>query len=327
MGRYAYKTKNRTKKRGKHNKWQRGKSWTKNTYKGKLADKAINTTVEKRMVEIAAEQDLKDSWKISRIGHFKSGFTYPSSHCRPAISNMVLTTPLVLWCQDISTPMNATDLAGTQSKISYPCKLNIKTIQSRLKFYHNGQLPINIRVVMLKINNSGRTVQAAAAGRISADIEPKYTNIPDTSYRFNGIHSGDLKKIKPGSEGVSIIAQEYFQLPAGKRNDQDAAYNVKHVILTKTYKRFLSQNLTIDTQFAFSELANIQLPTSTALTADQAYPRIKGDRIWLVVMTDNPTDGTSFYGTSGMIFNYEEDQQYPTVPVPEINEIIHGQAN
>lgn len=326
MGRYAYK---KSKKKQSILQQMSGRK-RKYVFKNKLADKKINTLIEKRMEEIAKAEDLKDSWKISRVEHFADGKTFPSSHGRPAIADMAKMSSGEIFWQEITTPYQH----GSNTYL-IPTQFNIKTIQSRLRFYSQSKHPQNVRVAIIKINNSGKLgiqYQSASPKYLSQDISPNNTMIGDTSLRFSGIHSTDQKKIAPGQFGRTIIAQATFTIPGALRNDTDPAFIQKQCILTKTYKRFLSQQITQVETSAYDykkwDTSTNSLQNDPHASADQNKLKITGDRLFLLIATDVPaTEDLFFYGVSGLIYNQQQDQPTPTVSVPENAEIKSGMTN
>lgn len=323
MGRYDYKKKSRSKYLLNKN--------TKSTQTKinllKLRDKKINTVFEKRMLDIAKAVDVADSWQTSRVEHFKSNRGFPDSHSRPDFIDMVECQDNI-WFQDITQlPTNSTD----NLQECLPGKYQIKTIQSRLRFYSknlSGQTdvaPVCIRVALVKINNSGRKSIVAGGSNINADIWPNATMIGDTNLRYSGIHKKDKPKTIPYDAKAVVIAQEKFWLGTNKstnggRNNGSNSSNstasvVKEVILTKTYTNPLTHYQVIQDTIV-----------DDILTQEQNKSKILGDRVWLVVLSDQQLD-FAFYGVSGCIYNYSELEGLPSVVLPEAKEIIGGQAN
>ena len=305
------------------------KKWPKPTItRHTLKTKAIDSQVEKTMLRIAKQVDVADSWQTSRVEHFKNGETFPSSHARPSLSNMVELQDGIIWFQDITQlPTDSTD--NTQE--TAVGKYQIKTIQSRLRFYSKNMeaeadiAPTCIRVALVKISNGGRKSVLAGGSDINQDIWPNETMLNDTNLRYSGIHKKDLVKTVPGGYNSTVIAQKKFWLGGnkptngGKTNGGNSANTtisvVKEIILTKSYT---------------NPLVHFQVVQQTAvddvLSQAQNKQKIIGDRIWLCILSDAQLN-FAFYGVSGCIYNYSELEGLPSVPIPDDNEIIGGQAN
>ncbi len=319
-------------KRGKTAKARRhsyrySKKWNKKY--SKLRDKKINTLTEKAIVRIHKKLDQDETWQTSRVEHFASGHTFPSSHARPTFNNMVELQDNTIWFHDLTQlPTDSTDNLQ-ECKVG---KYQIKTIQSRLRFYSKNResqtddCPICVRVALVKINNSGRKSVVAGGSNINQDIWPDALMIPDTNLQFSGIHRKDLIKT-PTSQGVKgvIIAQKKFWIypnkptnggrSGGSNSNNSTSSTIKEITLTKTYKNPLVhyqviQDTTVD----------------DILSQAQNKAKIIGDRVWLCILSDAQLN-FAFYGVSGCIYNYSEIEGLPSVVLPEAQEIIGGQNN
>lgn len=293
-----------------------------------LKTKAIDSQVEKTILRISEEVSKAESWQTSRVEHFAHDEGFTSSHARPTFANMVELQPGTIWFQDITQlPTDSTD--NTQQTL--PGKYEIKTIQSRLRFYSKNLeaqtdvAPVCIRVALIKINNSGRKSVLAGGSNINCDIWPNSSMIADTNLRYSGIHKQDLKKTVPYDAKAVTIAQQKFWLGTNKgtnggradgaNSDNSTASVVKEVILTKTYQNPLihyqvEQETTVD----------------SVLSLAQNKSKIIGDRIWLCILSDQQAD-FAFYGVSGCVYNYSEVEGLPSIPLLEDSEIIGGQNN
>lgn len=325
MGRYNYKNKKNTRSKyllKKNTKWTQT---SKINFK-KLKDKKINTTFEKRMTQIAKANDVE--WQTSRVEHFKQGSGFPSSHARPNFNDMVELQNETIWFQDITQlPTNSTDNLQ-ETKVG---KYTIKTIQSRLRFYSKNQeaitddCPVCIRVCLVKINNSGRKSILAGGSNINCDIWPVETMIGDTNLRFSGIHAKDRPKSVPYDAKAVIIAQQKFWLGTnkstnggranGSNSSNSSASVIKEVILTKKYLNHLVHYQVVQDTSVDNNLNQLQNKS-----------KIIGDRVWLVILSDNQL-GFAFYGISGCEYSYSETDGLPSIVLPDNQEIIGGQGN
>ncbi len=316
-------------------RWSKEQKYWRRQYKlNKLNDAKINHPIEKAIVRIHKKLDQDETWQTSRVEHFASNQTFPSSHARPTFNQMVELQANTIWFHDLTQlPTDSTDNLQ-ECKVG---KYQIKTIQSRLRFYsknlHENQNVTStcIRVALIKINNSGKLSLLAGGSNYNIDIWPNETMMADTNLQFSGIHKKDLKKtVSAGSQGggtfgAVTIAQKKFWLgpnrptnggkSGGSNSDNTTASTVKEIILTKSYKTPLvhyqvSQDTTVD----------------SVLSQAQNKSKIIGDRIWLCILSDQQLD-FAFYGVSGCIYNYSEIEGLPSVPLPEAAEIIGGQQN
>lgn len=290
----------------------------------RLKDTKINTAEERRMVEIADDQTT--TWLLSRIDHFKAGEEYGGSHKSPDISKMIKLSNNTLYWQDI-TQLPAGDPSDEDPEMSLGL-YQIKTIQSRLRFFADGLMPIHVRVLLIRINNSGRY---AVAGQ-NLDIVPNSKMVPDTSLRYAGIHKIEGKyTTAPGSKGAQIIAQKSFKIipsnPTSIINTVPAVpliltrqvYKEKQVFLTKKYKKYLKLYQVMQ-----------QTALDTNLSANESKNKLIGDRIFLCIYANyqqgyNPdlvtnTTSTSnlyFYGTSGCIYNFDKKPMQVSIPLAD----------
>lgn len=315
-----------------------------NTY-AKLADKKINTLWEQRAVEIAQQQDDTSPWLLSRVDHFVDGITgkYGGSHKSPVLNQMIKLSNNTIWYQDISQLSN--DPADPGDGMD-PGLYQIKTIQSRLRFYVTGIFPVHCRVVILKIKNSGNYGIPSANPLIplNADINPTWNMVGDTSLRYSGIHKQELASTAPGQKNHTIIAQEKFTIipndlsiitsvtPDADGNSKNfQVVKERQVILTKTYKNYLKIIQTLQTTTADNKL-----------TVAQNRCKSVGDRIFLVIYADHQQNWTDnagtpapgdqmskssnlyFYGTSGTIYNYDKKFTQVSEPMPDESEITQA---
>lgn len=329
MASYSYKSRRKSAATKIQRRWRKSRRRKPTISNRTLKTKAIDSQVEKTIVRIHNQLDQAETWQTSRVEHFASGKTFPSSHARPAFNDMVELQANTIWFHDLTQlPTDSTDNLQ-ESKVG---KYQIKTIQSRLRFYsknmeaENDDCPICVRAVLLKINNSGRKGVLTGGSNINVDIWPDALMIPDTNLQFSGIHKKDLIKT-PSSQGVkgTVIAQKKFWIYPNKatnggRDDgansaNSSASNVKTIILTKTYKKPLVHYQTVQ-----------DTSVDDILSQAQNKAKIIGDRVWLCVLSDAQLN-FAFYGVSGCIYNYSEIEGLPSVPLPEAQEIIGGQNN
>ncbi len=308
--------------------------WIRGFKKHPLWTKAIDSQVERRMVEIAKQEDDTAPWLLSRVDHFPDGGSYGGSHKSPSIAQMIKLSNNVLFWQDLTQLSNdPSDETPDMSEGLY----NIKTIQTRLRFYVNGIMPVRIRIALVKINNSGQYGKTATDPTIvNADINPNSKMIGDTNLRYGGIHKKEMKATAPGDFNAVTIAQEYIWITP---NAQSQVYNStsnltlsrqvfteRQVILTKTYKHYLKLWQTLNQQAADDKLTDLR---------NQA--KYIGDRVFLLIFgnyqqgfnpdTQSNTASTSniyFYGTSGCIYNYDKKETQISVPLPDAYEITNA---
>lgn len=318
--------------------WKKHPLWT----------KAIDSQVEKRMVEIAQAEDDTTPWLLSRVDHFPDGGSYGGSHKSPNIAQMIKLDNNTLFWQDLTQlSQDPSDDSPDMSEGLY----NIKTIQSRLRFYINGLMPVHVRVAIVKINNSGQYGKTATNPTlVNADIIPNSHMIADTSLRYSGIHKIEQKTTAPGDFNFSTIASAHFKLipssqsqifnttivTAGGATATDTrstapttysrqVYNEREIILTKSYKNYLKLYQT-QNQTAQDDL----------LTSSRNSAKYIGDRLFLLIYgnyqqgfnpdTQSNTASTSniyFYGTSGCIYNYNKKETQVSIPLPDAYKITN----
>lgn len=288
----------------------------------RIADQKINTVEEKRMLEIAKKEDDTTTWLLSRIDHFPTGLSYGGSHKSPAISQMIKLSNNVLYWQDVTQlpsgdPSDATPEMGVGL-------YNIKTIQSRLRFFVNGLMPVHLRVLLIKIPNSGRY----QVGNQNTDIVPNSKMIPDTNLRYSGIHAVEGKyTTAPGDKNASIIAQANVVITprtntqvfnsASTTTYSRQVFAEKQIILTKTYKNYIKLYQVVQQETA-----------DTRLDTNQSSNKFIGDRVFLCIFanyqqgfdqdTQSNTADTSniyFYGTSGCIYNFDKKPMQVSIPL------------
>lgn len=306
------------------------RKYLRKSHQSKLRDLSINTTEERRMVQISRQSD--STWLLSRVDHFlEPGDTYPGTHSSPKIANMFKLGTNTMYWTDI-TQLPAGDPSDVDDGAMDIGLYEIKTLQSRLRFFVNGMVPVHIRVQLLRINNSGRYT---AAGATNVDITPTSKMMPDTSLRYAGIHKIEGKHTTaPGSRGSQIIASKYFKLtPRDNSYVWNSTANTyqsrqvfaeKQVFLTKRYKRYL-------------KLYQVRQQTTAdaELDADENKAKFIGDRVFLCIFASSQqgfnadtmsTTATSsnvyFYGTSGCEYTYNKKPMQVSVTQPNpINNI------
>jgi len=168
------------------------RSYVRGSYVQRLRDKKINTVVEKRMVEeIKKQEDETTTWLLSRVEHLSDDTGLQNQQKSPNISQMIkLSNNVDYWVDLTQLPSgNPNDPDGMDVGL-----YKIKQIQSRLRFYVNGQMPVHVVAQIIKINNSGRYGVGAEAGT-NADIVPNTHMLPDTNLRYGGIHRKEKKRL------------------------------------------------------------------------------------------------------------------------------------
>lgn len=344
MGKYRSKY-----KLNKYSKYTQTPKWVKGWKKSPLFTKAIDSQVERRMVQIAQDEDDTAPWLLSRVEHFATGETYGGSHKSPAISKMIKLSNNTLFWQDLTQLSND---PSSDSPSMDEGLYNIKTIQSRLRFYVDGLMPVHVRVAIIKINNSGQYGKTATNPTlVNADIVPNSHMIGDTSLRYSGIHKIEQKTTAPGDFNFVKIAQTKFKITplpatqifnttivtAGGATATDTrstapttysrqVYNEKEVVLTKTYKNYLKLYQTMN-----------QTAQDDKLTSSRNAAKYIGDRVFLLIYANyqqgfNPdtqsntasTSNVYFYGTSGCIYNFDKKETQISVPLPDAYEITNS---
>lgn len=306
------------------------------SYYNKLKDKRINTVVEKRMVEeIKKQEDETTTWLLSRVEHLSDDTGLQNQQKSPNIAQMIkLSNNVDYWVDLTQLPSgNPQDPDGMD-----PGLYKIKQIQSRLRFYVDGQMPVHCVAQIIKINNSGRYGVGAEAGT-NADIVPNTHMLPDTNLRYAGIHKKEKKDYTPpGSKGAIVVDRKTFIMyPTNQSYVFNATsvayqsrqvYREKQIYLGKKYKRHakLIQVLNQETADNF-------------LTADRNKAKFIGDRFFLQIVCNyqqgfNPevmnsattvTSNVYFYGVSGCIYNFDKKPVQISVPLPE-NQTIDNET-
>jgi len=296
------------------------------SYNSKLGDKKINTLVEKRMVqEIKKQEDETTTWLLSRVDHLSDDTGLQNQQKSPNISQMIkLSNNVDYWVDLTQLPSgNPQDPDGMD-----PGLYKIKQIQSRLRFYVDGTMPVRIVAQIIKINNSGRYGVGAEAGT-NADIVPNTHMLPDTNLRYAGIHKKEKKEYTPpGDKGAVVVDRKSFTMipspisqvynTTASTFQQRQVFRERQIYLGKKYKRpaKLIQVLNQETADNF-------------LTADRNKAKFIGDRFFLQIVGNyqqgyNPETQTTltstsniyFYGVSGCIYNFDKKPVQISVPLP-----------
>lgn len=305
-------------------------------YNQRLQDKKINTTVERRMVEeIKKQEDETTTWLLSRVEHLSDVTGLQNQQKSPSISQMIkLSNNVDYWIDLTQLPAgNPNDPDGMDVGL-----YKIKQIQSRLRFYVDGQMPVHVVAQIIKINNSGRYGVGADAGT-NADIVPNTHMLPDTNLRYAGIHKKEKKDyVPPGDKGAIIVDRKTFIMipsnqsyvfnPTAVTYQSRQVYREKQIYLGKKYIRpaKLIQVLNQETADNF-------------LTDTRNKSKFIGDRFFLQIVANyqqgfNPDTMTSattttsnvyFYGVSGCIYNFDKKPVQISVPLP-VNQTIDNET-
>lgn len=313
-------------------------------FRSKLNDKKINTLVEKRMVEeIKKQEDETTTWIVSRVEHMFSGETLTNQQKSPSIAKMIkLSNNVDYWVDLTQLPSgNPQDPEGMDVGL-----YKIKQIQSRLRFYCNGLMPVHVVAQIIKINNSGRYGVGAEA-LINADIVPNTHMLPDTNLRYAGIHSKEKKDYTPpGNQGAVVVDRKRFIMypktnapftlvtgvPVGggqgiNTNYSRQVFTEKQIYLGKKYKRpaKLIQVFNQETEDNY-------------LTDIRNKAKFIGDRFFLQIVANYQqgynadavpntasTSNVYFYGVSGCVYNFDKKPVQISVPLPE-NQTIDNET-
>lgn len=293
---------------------------------GKLMDKKINTYEEIRMKQmIKRNRDQTTTWIVSRVDHLYAGFSYGGQNKSPAISQMIkLSNNVDYWIDLTQLPSgNPNDPEGMDVG-----EYQIKQIQSRLRFYANGLMPIHVIAQIVKINNSGRYGVGEAAGT-NADLVPTTHMLPDTNLRYGGIHKSEKKFMTPpGTQGAVIVDRKRFIIYPKPITQ---IYNTT-TSLTQARQVYAERQITLNKKYKRPARLIQVLNQETAddvLSAPRNKAKFIGDRFFLQIMgnyqqgfdpdTQNNTASTSnlyFYGTSGCIYNFDKKPIQISVPLP-----------
>lgn len=333
MPRYTKAQMNANVKRWANTKYKKYRDDEKG-YSKRLSDKKINTAVEKRMVEeIKKAEDETTTWLLSRVEHLSDPTGLQNQQKSPSISKMIkLSNNVDYWIDLTQLPAgNPNDPDGMDVGL-----YKIKQIQSRLRFYVNGQMPVHVVAQIIKINNSGRYGVGPDAG-INADIVPNTHMLPDTNLRYGGIHRVEKKEyIPPGDKRAIVVDRKTFiMVPSA----QAYAVNVQSVDGTSSPAVYSSRQVYREKQIYLgkkykrpAKLVQVmnQETADNFLTADRNTAKFIGDRFFLQIVANyqqgyNPdtmesatteTSNVYFYGVSGCIYNFDKKPIQISVPLP-----------
>lgn len=323
----------------------------------RLRDKRINTVVEKRMVEeIKKQEDSEINWLLSRVQHLSDDTGLQNQNKSPNIQQMIKLDNNVDYWVDL-TQLPAGDPSDPEGMDVG--EYTIKQIQSRLRFYVNGLMPVHIVAQIIKINNSGRYGVRADGGDpfVNADIVPNTHMLPDTNLRYGGIHKYEKKDfLPPGDRNAVIVDRKTFimypttlspfTIVTGTYNITDnltatatvgaqtnstfsrQVYREKEVWLGKSYKRHAKLIQVLNQETADNYLTDIRNKA-----------KFIGDRFFLQIVANyqqgynadsapNGTTSTSnvyFYGVSGCKYTFNKKAVQISVPLPE-NQTIDNET-
>lgn len=360
-GRYRRYLQRRTKTSAARRKYllsDRGRNeGTSKGYASRLRDKTINTVVERRMVEeIKKQEDETTTWLLSRVEHMKSGESLTNQQKSPNIGQMIkLSNNVDYWVDLTQLPAgNPNDPEGMDVGL-----YKIKQIQSRLRFYVNGLMPVHCVAQIVKINNSGRYGVGDDAGT-NADIVPNTHMLPDTNLRYAGIHAKEKKEMTPpGNKNAVIVDRKRFILYP--------TTNAPYLVMTGNYITTTADNLGATSTGTTPQITNNpysrQVYREKQIYLGKKYSRPRkliqvlnqetqdnyltdirnkakfiGDRFFLQIVcnyqqgfnndttpNDTSTSNVFFYGVSGCIYNFDKKPIQISVPLPE-NQTIDNET-
>lgn len=240
----------------------RKKTYKRKTYRrSKLADKKINTLIEKRIEEIAKKEDRKN------ITH------YVETRCQPStLQNNNYVGVSV--CDTFSTLIknNANDITSSLYSVEYVpltdfgnnyrlntqpddavekarnqnLDFNITQIQSFVKLYNNGSQPYQVSMALVGIPNANKyTAAAADSSGITRALEPNRAMLTKNNWKFaptdSGINAGfylnSAKSTHPGQKYTIFDRKTITVSPSKKGSDENMA-NPRRVFHCKLGKYF-----------------------------------------------------------------------------------------
>lgn len=312
-------------------------------YAARLADKKINTAVEKRMVEeIKKQEDETTTWLLSRVDHLSDENGLQNQQKSPSISQMIkLSNNVDYWVDLTQLPAgNPNDPDGMDVGL-----YKIKQIQSRLRFYVNGQMPVHVVAQIIKINNSGRYGVGDAAGT-NADIVPNTHMLPDTNLRYAGIHKIEKAQMTPpGSKGAVVVDRQTFVMYP---TTQSYSLNIQAVEGTTSPAVYASRQVYREKQIYLdkkylrpAKLIQVinQETADNFLTDIRNKAKFIGDRFFLQIVANyqqgfnadtmnsatTETSNVYFYGVSGCVYNFDKKPVQISVPLP-VNQTIDNET-